>query len=168
MRNQAQTHQVELTGSGNFTFSIGLAARPSDWDGDGIPNEVEDGHGFLDPFNAGDGSSDQDDDGTDNTGEYIAGSDMNDPLDFPRTSTMRAAGPGNGITLSFDTELGRLHYIWYSDSLLPAVWTPATTPPLQGTGGRMDWTDDGSGTDPDPTSRDSTQRFYRIEYQMEE
>ncbi|HEY8240167.1 MAG TPA: hypothetical protein VIH35_01910, partial [Kiritimatiellia bacterium] len=59
MRNQAQTHQVELVGTNNFSFSLGFRAMASDYDGDGMPNTFESQYSFN-PSNTTDAASDGD------------------------------------------------------------------------------------------------------------
>jgi hypothetical protein len=164
-RNLAQTHQVELVGSNTFSFALGFQAVSTDSDGDGMPNAYEDGRIFLASTNAGDGVADEDGDGVANRDEYVAGTDPGADGDFPRLSTMQKAAAGAGVVVQFPTELGRDHYVWYANQDPQApTWALATTNPIPGTGGIVEWTDDGTRTTPAPAS--STNRLYRIQYQI--
>jgi hypothetical protein len=163
MRNLAQTHQVEVVGTNGLTFSLGFRAVPSDDDGDGIPNVYEDSFGFLDAGDGADGAEDWDGDGSANADEYIAGTSPDDETLFPMLGHLREV---NGVALRFDAASGRRHYIWYRNgSLTQGDWILATPDPIRGYGAEVIWTDDGSLTDPDPA--DTTNRFYRIEYQLD-
>ncbi len=167
MRNLAQTHQVEMAGSNTFTFALGFQAVHTDSDGDGIPNIVEETYPFLAPDNAADGAEDEDGDGYSNRDEYIAGTDPGDAGSTPRVGAMQAATAGAGVKVRFPTEPGRSHYIWYSNQdPAHAAWVLATTNPIPGTGGIVEWTDDGTHTAPAPTA--ATNRLYRIGIGLDE
>ena len=164
MRNQAQTHQVELSGSGTFGFSLGFRAFPSDWDGDGLPNTYEDGYGFLSATNGGDGGGDQDTDFFSNYGEYIANTDPNNPADYLRSTQMAKTNAG-GITVRFPTKTQREYHVWYANSgPMNATFSAATTNAIAGTGGTVEWVDDGTLTAPAPTA--VTTRTYQIRAQL--
>jgi hypothetical protein len=146
MRNQAQTHQVELVGTNAFGFSLGFRAYPSDWDGDGIPNTAEDSLG-LDAANPADGADHGDADGVNNADEYAANTDLYDSGDFLRAAQ---TGVATGIVVRFPSKTQRDYFIWYAnDALQDAGWTQATTSPIPGT-----------LTSPHPFV--ATNRFYRI------
>ena len=160
MRNQAQTHQVELFGTNNFSFALGFRASPSDWDADGLPNIYEDGYIFLDPNAPADGSADQDGDGVNNASEYIAGTSPDNIADYPRV-TQQARTNNTGIVVRFPTVSQRDYYIWYANNLSAApLFLPAVTNPIAGTGGTHEWVDDGAFTAPGPA--ESTGRWYQI------
>jgi hypothetical protein len=163
MRNQAQTHQVELVGTNSFSFALGFRAYPSDWDGDGMPNVWLAQHGGTNAL--GDAANDPDGDGVLNWQEYIAGTSPTNGMDFLYTGT--AGQPETGFELHFPTRSRRNYFIWYNDaSLCSPSWMPATTNPISGTGSTNIWTDDGTLTDPDPAL--VTNRFYRIEVALPE
>lgn len=160
MRNQAQTHQVELSGTGTFSFGLALNAVPSDWDGDGIPNYVETQYGFLNPSNSTDAASDQDGDTVNNLGEWIANTDPNNGSDYLRWSAQVATNAG-GIAVRFPSKSQRDYNVWYANGgPLNATWQPATTNSIPGTGGTITWVDDGTVTAPTPSA--STSRTYQI------
>jgi hypothetical protein len=165
-RNLAQTHQVELVGSNSFAFALGFQAVHTDSDGDGMPNVFEDQYPFLASTNATDGAGDEDEDGALNRDEYVAGTDPDLVGDYPRASALKPAA-GSGVLVQFPTALGRDHYIWYAnEGPMSPAWMLATTNPIAGTGGIVEWPDDGTRTDPDPAQ--STGRVYRIQYQVAE
>ena len=160
MRNQAQTIQVELYGSGSFSFGLGFGSELSDWDGDGMPNSYEDSYGFLSSSNNADGSLDYDGDGAVNSAEYISGTAPDNGGDFLYAASMTATG---GIfSVSFPVRAGRSYRIEYCDHLAPgAAWSNATPTAINAAAdGTYTWIDDGTYTDPDPSA--TTNRFYRI------
>ena len=75
--------KIDLEGGStqdSFVDSISVSTNEPaglDNDGDGMPNSWENQHS-LDPEDADDGVEDADDDGLDNVGEYLAGTDPND------------------------------------------------------------------------------------------
>jgi hypothetical protein len=159
MRNQAQTHQVELVGTNNFSFSLGFRATPSDYDGDGMPNTFESQYTFN-PSNTVDGAGDADNDEVLNADEYISGTSPNDAQDYLR-STQAAVSNGSGIALQFPSKAQREYTIWYvNQGLLNPSWILATSNSIPGTGGTITWTDDGTQTVPAPLL--TTNRFYKI------
>jgi len=160
MRNQAQTHQVELYGSNTFSFSLGFTANLSDWDGDGIPNTYEDRYGFLNPHDATDGTNDPDKDGVLNTDEYISKTLPDIPTDYLHTKEIMSTG--TGVVIVFPARTRREYRIWYeNDSLLLPDWSNATpgaiTVPVDGD---HEWLDNGSTTYPNPF--DISNRYYEI------
>jgi hypothetical protein len=162
MRNQAQTHQVEIVGTNNFNFSLGFRAQASDWDGDGIPNTYEDGFGFLNATNFGDGTTDFDQDGVNNYAEYVAKTQPNNSSDFFHVTQ---TGSTNGIIVRFPTQTLRDYFLWYAnDALLNAPWTLTSTNPIAGTGGIIEWLDNGTQTVPAPLLL--TNRFYKVQVDL--
>jgi hypothetical protein len=158
MRNQAQTHQVELVGTNAFAFSLGFRAYPSDWDQDGLPNTYEDQQGFS-ATNAADGAMDGDEDGVINADEYVAGTAHNDGGDY--LSAVETRHQTNGIVVRFRSELNRRYFLSYSDvGLMAPRWAPATPEGLDGNGGTIQWLDDGTRTAPHPFS--VSNRTYRV------
>lgn len=167
MRNQAQTHQVEISGTDNFSFALSFDVVPSDWDGDGVPNVVEDGMAFLDAENGADGGDDEDGDGFTNAEEYIANTAMNNPADYPGLAN--AGMNATGIVVEVDTRSDRLYDLFYTDSdLVNPNWMPVSNQTFLGTGGIVEWIDDGSQTSPSPTDPAVIHRFYKSEVRLPE
>ena len=163
MRNQAQTYQVELVGTNAFSFSLGFTAVPSDWDGDGMPNTYEDAKSFS-PTNSADGAADEDLDHVPNWEEYVANTD---PRNIGEYLSATAARPSaTGIVVRFPTKTQREYFIHYGHSLAGQNWILATSNGIAGTGGTVEWVDDGSQTQPGPTG--VTNRFYRIRVALPE
>ena len=166
MRNQAQTHQVELYGTGSFSFAIGFSATGADYDGDLMPNLYEDGFGFLNAAYAPDGTNDYDHDGVINAYEYIANTSPSNDLDYLHIAELGSEGSSTGIVVRFPAKTQREYRIWYRDNLLAdPAWSNATLTPITvPTNMIVEWLDDGSATDPDPAS--ITSRFYRIDVSL--
>ena len=72
-----------------------------------------------------------------------------------------------GIVVRFPTKLKREYFVSYENtSLLNPSWTTANSNAIAGTGGTVQWLDDGAVTDPDPSQ--VTNRFYRIRVQLQQ
>jgi hypothetical protein len=160
MRNQAQTHQVEIYGTGSFGFSLGFDAQPSDWDGDAMPNTYEDGVAFLDPSDYTDGTNDFDKDGVINSHEWIANTDPDDITDYLHVT--EAQGVSTGFVVRFPAKPDRVYGISYDNDLVANPgWSNATPDPITvSIPQTYTWIDDGTATDPHPTN--TSQRFYDI------
>jgi len=160
MRNQAQTHQVEIYGTGSFSFSLGFDAYPSDWDGDGMPNLYEDGLYYLSSSNAADGALDKDGDGVINSDEWISNTDADDDTDYLRWTD--AEGVTTGYVVRFPAKPDRVYRVLYDNDLVDAPgWSNATPTPITVPSAQTyTWTDDGTTTTPHPTN--TTQRFYDV------
>jgi hypothetical protein len=160
MRNQAQTHQVELSGSGSFSFALGFdISGEGEQYNDGVPYSWLNGHGY--------------DAETVNVTTTMAANGVHtlqqaywanlDPADanafFGVTQAQRQA---NSIVVRFATRPEREYLVWYADNgLMMPTWQQGPTDRIQGTGGIVDWEDDGTETDPHPL--DSDGRVYKIE-----
>ena len=164
MRNQAQTHQVELVGTNSFTFSLGFRAFMTDSDGDGIPNAVEEGLG-LSATNAADGAADADGDKVNNANEWIAGTSPNSATDY--LHAVSQATTNVGIYVRWPSKDQREYRIYYADqSLVSPTWSLATSNAIPGTNGVSAWLDDGTATAPHPFN--ATNRFYQIKANLPE
>lgn len=162
MRNQAQTHQVEMVGTNSFAFSLGFQAVPSDWNADGMPNTYEDEYGLSTNAQGG-ANQDADGDGMSNEKEYVSGTDPIDLNDYLHLTAGNASA--TGIVVRFPTETRRNYFIRYDNlPLINPSWNLATSNSIAGTGGIYQWLDDGSSTDPDPIN--ITNRFYLIEVEL--
>ncbi len=66
-----------------------------------------------------------------------------------------------GVRLTWDSIAGATYTIYYADALsLSTVWNALL--PFTGTGGLMEWLDDGSLTGTSPTASGVLRRFYRL------
>jgi hypothetical protein len=164
MRNQAQTHQVEVYGTNAFSFTLGFRAYPSDWDGDGIPNTTEDMYG-LNSTNAADGLVDSDGDGVNNFSEWIANTPSNNSNDYLRAA--QHSRTNTGIYVRFPSKSFREYRVYYQNQPLPSqVWQLATSNAIRGVEGTTSWLDDGAATAPHPFS--VSNRFYQIRANLPE
>ena len=145
MRNQAQTHQVELESLGtNFTFALQLSVQggDTDADNDGLgayeeellgtnPNlRDSDGDGMEDQWEklyrnaavAQDGNVDTDGDGQSDRLESIAGTNPNDSKEYFRITGI-TRNPGGQVTVTWSTTwspqitVPRRFIVLYSDDL---------------------------------------------------
>jgi hypothetical protein len=160
MRNQAQTHQVELSGTGSFTFSLGFHADASDWDGDGMPNNWEDGFGFLDPLDDSDGDLDEDEDGVSNTDEYTSNTGPGDDTDFLSITSLQSQV--TGFLVTFPAKAEREYHVWYDDDGIDQPqWSNATPNAITVESDQtVEWLDDGTMTFPHPST--VTNRLYKV------
>jgi hypothetical protein len=161
-RNQAQVHQVELYGTNSFSFTLGFtvsAAGIIDTDGDGIPDWWE-----LQYFNGTTNAQtgvDNDGDGVSNWDEFVAGTSPTNGNEF---FELVQTANSTGITLWFPTATQRQYRVWYvNHSVMATNWT-ATPSTINGTGGTVQWTDDGSATVPHPNQ--VTNRYYKIDVEL--
>jgi len=165
MRNQAHTHQVELSGTGpGFQFRLGGDILDPDSDEDGLPDAYELLHPDLDPLNPDDAFEDADEDGASNTDEFIAGTDPGNAADRPEVRQIFPHASGEGFEIRIPTQVGRQYRIFYQDVLdhSPTAWTEIPISPIQGDGSVQSYVDDGTHTDPGPDSPLVHQRFYYL------
>ncbi|HRT56487.1 MAG TPA: lamin tail domain-containing protein [Candidatus Paceibacterota bacterium] len=90
----------------------------ADSDGDGMPDEWEEGHGLNKYIN--DAGLDPDGDGLSNLQEFLAGTDPQD-----RHSYLRIAGVSDsptGIRIEFEARAGRTYSVLYNDRLGLGPW----------------------------------------------
>ncbi|MCB1070646.1 MAG: hypothetical protein KDL31_09830 [Kiritimatiellae bacterium] len=154
MRNQPQTHQVELIGTNTFSFTLSLEALSvgSDWEQWALDNE-------LDPFNPATAGEDADGDKVSNWEEYIANTDPQDEADY--LAFDQQINTSNGMDIRFATSTDRRYFVWYSDTTLIAPdWVNATTSGISGDGNIYIYTDTNAVTP--PQSLLISNRFYRI------
>jgi len=166
MRNQAQTHQVEIQGNGSVTFALGFetgAALTYDSDADGIPDWWTNQYFGHTNGQAGDLSrpgDDPDKDGLTNNDEYILGlnpkvaDSANNKLTITRSSA-------TSVSLTFPTIHNRLYQIYYATAP-GGLWTAAGSAIL-GTGSNANYIDNGTDTGSPPSSG---KRFYKLQVSL--
>lgn len=151
----AEVHQsgpasADLVWDAELSYS--LTTNPDDVDGDGLPRSWEDANG-LDDDNATDAFLDADGDGRNNTAEFMAGTDPQDPSSFLRVTTVEHS-PGGPATLHWDAVPGKTYRVTYSPDLLQWFGFGAAGD-LTATGPELLFSD--------PSSPPPTVRWYRIE-----
>ncbi|MDD2237016.1 MAG: hypothetical protein PHG65_07405, partial [Kiritimatiellae bacterium] len=133
------------------------AVDDDDSNDDGIPDSWEQQWGI--PVGDLSATDDDDSDGLSNMEEYIANTNPRDISEFPALSI--TPDISELVALRFDSKSNRNYYVWYADSLQPALmqWQLATplTDPIEGTGQTNEFID----ILPNPTSR-----YYRLEIKI--
>ncbi len=170
MRNQAQTQQAELFGSGTMNIGVGFETNWTDTlttGTDGIPDWWR-----LKYFGHPDGeASDQSEAGNDPTGDGLTNMEkyilMLNPLvaEPGGLPSVKVTYNAQGLpVLTFPTLPDRNYSIDYTSALGPnATWTQAGAT-FAGNGQQMQWTDNGSETGGTPAS--SQRRFYRLQVSL--
>ncbi len=166
MRNQAQTQQVELQGTGGMNFQLGFEtgnALTYDSDGDGLPDWFETKYGLNpnDPAGANGAGGDLDQDGLTNYEEYILGTN---PAVADRASfgLIISRNSPSAMRLQFGTVRDRIYRILYSASPT-GPWQQAGGD-IAGSGTATEYLDDGSGTGSPPTV--AQRRFYKLDVSL--
>jgi len=129
MRNQAQTEQVEVFGSGSFTLCLGLTVDGTDLDGDGLPDAWENANGISSsddgtpPGNVDNGpTGDPDSDGLTNMEEYLWNTDPQ--VYTPDRCFLHLSQLASGDSqLEFPAYPDRFYRLYYSTMLTPGTWT---------------------------------------------
>ena len=177
MRNQAQIQQIELAGTGSFSFGLGFDLTFSDFDNDGIPDDVDpddDNDGIpddweiangLNPMDAADAALDSDGDNVNNLDEYLADTNPFDGSDYLRV--LQVSRQGNDVHVRFPSKIGRFYYLWYADEVSGGMWNWQQATPNSnawwGTDGDLTFIDDGSETSPPPDDPAVNNRMYHVE-----
>ncbi|MFH0880201.1 MAG: alpha-amylase family glycosyl hydrolase [Lentisphaerota bacterium] len=133
------------------------AVANDDSNDDGIPDSWEQQWGI--PVGDLSASADDDFDGFSNLEEYIANTNPRGSNEFLMLNA--PACPRDVVSLNFESKSNRNYFVWYTESLLPALsqWQLATplTDPIEGTGQPNGFTD----IFPNPTGR-----YYRVEVKI--
>jgi hypothetical protein len=171
MRNQAQTQQAEVFGSGTMNIAVGFETNWTDVlasDSDGIPDWWRLKYFGHTTGLASDLSQAGDDpmgDGLTNMEKYIL---MLDPTKAEPggLAFLKVTYNAQGLpVLSFPTLPDRLYGIYYATTLGPtAAWVQAGGS-IIGTGSTMQWTDNGSQTGGAPSA--SQHRFYKLQVSVQ-
>ncbi|MBA4388115.1 MAG: hypothetical protein C0404_09050 [Verrucomicrobia bacterium] len=111
-----------------------------DADDDGMPDTWETAYFGGAGIAGGDAFDDRDLDGMRNLEEYIAGTDPTNSASLLFISGVETTG-GEGLTLTFDSVLGRLYTGLVSDNLASGNWTTIQPGNVIGTGGSMQVSD---------------------------
>ena len=169
MRNQAQTHQVELEGVGEFAFTMSFSLETGPWydtDGDGLPDWWEEEH-FGGPV-AVDDPQELAANGVNTVMQaFIAGLDPTDanarfatPMPEPQTG-----GTQNGVLLRLPFAIqGRRYTIWYTDDLMDPDWFIAAAIEAADPEEETVWLDQGDQNRDNPL--DVGKRFFHIEVEV--
>jgi hypothetical protein len=174
MRNQAQTHQVELESTGlHFSFALELTASDcdADPDGDGLNNCQEatlgtnpnhpdtDGDGmndgwealYRDPVNAGNPNADDDADGATDLEESVAGTNPDSAVSFLRILSIVPVMDTYQIT--WTSEPGKQYEIWTTTDLTQPFTCLPACPVIDSAGTQTSYT---AGSTSDP------RRFFKV------
>ena len=169
MRNQAQTHQVELEGQGTFDFSMSFALETGPWfdtDRDGLPDWWEQEH-FGGPTAVEDPQALAVNGVNTLMQAFIAGLDPNDPNAYFATPQPepQTHGTANGVLLRLPFAIhGRRYVIWYTDDLMAPDWFIAAAIEAAETPEETVWLDQGDQNRTNPL--DAGKRFYSIQVEL--
>lgn len=142
------THVKVTHGGGVSTVSLGGSSA-----GDGITDSWKQAWGVTDA------DADDDGDGRTNLQEYLAGTSPVDPGSRFQISglTRQVSGGNPAFVVSWPSQPGISYGIQWKQQLAGPSWQ-TLLPAFQGTGGTLQWTDDGSQTAPLTTAS----RFYQV------
>ncbi len=175
MRNQAQTHQIELeSAAAAFSFGLGLTVDECgvDADDDGLNNCQEltlgtnpnnpdtDGDGMNDgwehlyrnPLLAGDPNADPDGDGQTDLAESVAGTNPDDANSAFRVTNITRVG--NTATITWTSVLGKSYDVWATTNLNGTAFGKINGAPVPAAGILTSF--------PDPAAT-ATNKFYKIQ-----
>ena len=129
MRNQAQTHQVEVESTANtFTIALEMFSGNNDSDADGLPDAWEnenglafDDDGTTNPENGPNG--DPDGDGVNNLNEFLLGLNPGQGDAHTRPGISLHSNEDGTFKLSYPIITNRLYRLYWSPNLVDG-WTP--------------------------------------------
>jgi hypothetical protein len=119
------------------------AVERADYDGDLMPDVWEEAH-LLDRFDPTDAALDADHDGLNNLGEYLAGTDPNDPQSVFKLHT--ATTGLDGFSFRYPTVTGRVYRVQSRHLATPTPWSETAT--TNGTGGEVEFLEMASNVEP--------------------
>lgn len=119
------------------------AIEQADYDGDLMPDVWEEAHG-LDRFDPTDAALDADNDGLNNLGEYLAGTDPNDPQSVFKLHSLSAGT--EGFSFRYSTVTGRLYRVQSRQLNLLTPWSETSF--TNGTGGEIEFLEMASSSGP--------------------
>ncbi|MGD9781939.1 MAG: alpha-amylase family glycosyl hydrolase, partial [Kiritimatiellia bacterium] len=139
MRNQAQTHQVELSGSGTFSFALGFEAGAGESYNDGVPYSWLSGYGY-DPETVN-VTTTMASNGVNNLKQaYVANLDPTDPA--ARFDVTHIGRTNTTFVVRFATRPEREYLVWFTtNGLVTPTWLQGPSNRIQGTGGIEEWVD---------------------------
>lgn len=120
-----------------------LAIERADYDGDLMPDVWEEAH-RLDRFDPTDAALDADHDGLNNLGEYLAGTDPNDPQSVFKLHT--ASTGLDSFSFRYPTVTGRIYRVQSRPLTTPATWSETAT--TNGTGSEVEFLEMASNVAP--------------------
>ncbi len=166
MRNQALTHQVELTnvdGQNNFSMTLSLESGLTDNDSDNLPNwwELDNGLDPDDGTGSNGNTGNDDGDAYNNFEEYVLGLDLGVAEFNGLPQGLIESNGLDGFTVTFPVLAGRSYRVWYVDDLNDIWQSAGSSFSISFDDPAHVFTDDGTHTDPAPDSVDK--RFYKIE-----
>ncbi|MCW5554683.1 MAG: right-handed parallel beta-helix repeat-containing protein, partial [Verrucomicrobiae bacterium] len=119
------------------------AIEQADYDGDLMPDIWEEAHG-LDRLDPADAVLDADKDGLSNLGEYLAGTDPNDPQSVFKLHSLSAGTAG--FSFRYSTVTGRLYRVQARQLNLLTPWSEISF--TNGTGGEIEFMELASDSEP--------------------
>jgi hypothetical protein len=157
MRNQAQTHQVEVSGSGTFSFAIGFETSAGEQYNDGVPYSWLSVNGY-DPESV-DVNTTMASNGVNTLRQaYIANLDPTNPAALFDVTQIETTN--NSFVVRFATRTEREYMVWFTtNGLVAPTWLQGPSNRIQGTGGIEEW------EDVDPADR---QRSYKVDVVLPE
>ncbi len=155
LRNQAQTHQVELETTGaSFTFGLGFEVLSGELFNDGVPHTWLLGNEYAVDVDV---NATLAANGVNSLKEaFIAGLNPQDPNALFETGA--AWSLAQGLNLQFSTVTGRTYFVVHTDDLVDPAWV-TNQPPVQGDGNPAQWEV--------PYLAPGSSRYYGLKVEME-
>ena len=148
--NDSANWQVSAANGSPGVGGAVVEPNPNDTDGDGLPNAWETQYG-LNPSDSADASSDLDDDGTSNLGEYLANTDPTSASSYLTLEVTRSAA---AATIGFTQQVERRYTVEFTDDLSAGQWQTLQEIAPAAAAAEV--------TSMDAAVADSAARFYRV------